>query len=146
VRIAISMTRAAALRALIISVMACLDAKGTDRASVGQPIHMFDPNIIASATAFQRAKETYDALVKTDLFECGKRLRDEEIAHKLPMDEPIPDVPYETFYELHDKAQQITIDLFQACDRGRPKFLTHQQELQTGAKTFWDRYIKGMPE
>src|SRR5262245_35168785 len=73
-RLAISMTRAAILRALISSVMACLDKKGTDRAGVGQILHMLEPMVAEfDATAFQRAKDTYEAVVESDAYARGKR-------------------------------------------------------------------------
>ena len=143
---AIWMARAAILRALISSVMACLDKKGTDRAGVGQILHVLEPMVAEfDSTAFQRAKDTYEAVVESDAYARGKRLRD-EVAHILIRNEPTVPVQYETYYELHDKAQQITIDLFQACDIGRPNFLTQEDALLAGAKTFWDNYIKGMPK
>jgi hypothetical protein len=95
--------------------------------------------------ALQRAKCEYAALVKGELFQRGRRLRDAAIAHLLVGNDPIPEVAYETFYELHDAAERLTISLYdEVCGRGKPHFLDHQGDLIQHAKIFWDTYFDGM--
>jgi AbiU2 len=126
---AIKMVRAGLLRATISSVMACLDSRGPDRAGVGQLLHMLEDAqvvaVYATGTAtLQRAKDKYEALVKSELFERGRSLRDGAVAHLLTGQ--IPEATYETLYELHDKAERLTIGLYEVCGLGKPRFLGHQ--------------------
>jgi AbiU2 len=146
--IAISMVRAGLLRATISSVMACLDRGGRDRASVGQILDMMDAQVVAvfatGTAALQRTKGEYDVLVESELCGRGRRLRNEAIAHLLIPSDPIPKTTYETFYDLHDAAERLTIGLYEACGRGKPRFLQHQDNLKSHAEIFWDTYFDGM--
>jgi hypothetical protein len=146
--IAISIVRAGLLRATISSVMACLDRGGRDRASVGQILDMMDAQVVAvfatGTAALQRIKGGYDVLVKSELFERGRRLRNEAIAHLLIPSDPTPETTYETFYDLHSAAERLTVGLYEACGRGKPRFLAHQENLISHAKIFWGTYFDGM--
>jgi hypothetical protein len=64
------------------------------------------------------------------------------IAHLLIPDEPTPTVTYETFFALHDVAEQMAVGLY--CDRGKPRFPKHQPDLARHATVFWDTYFAGM--
>jgi AbiU2 len=152
---AIAMVRAAILRAAISTVMACLDPSDRrgNRASVGQIIDMLkDAEIVAvfaepgqpegsGPAALQEVRRDYEALLKDDLFERGRRLRNEMIAHLLIPNDPTPTVSYETIYRLHDVAEGVVIGLYQVSHRGRPQFINHQARLIEGAKVFWDTYF-----
>jgi hypothetical protein len=76
---AIHMVRAGVLRAAIGAIMAAVDRRGTDRASIGQIIHMFDsmdlsvladrwPTADFGRAELQRAKDDWDALLATNDF------------------------------------------------------------------------------
>jgi hypothetical protein len=150
---AITVVRAAILRAVISSVVACLDRgdRRRNRASIGQILSLLleDAEVGAlfntGTTALQRANDEYVDLVESELFERGRNLRNKAIAHLLTNGNgPTAQAAYDTFYELHDAAEQLTIGLFKACDRGEPRFLDLQPTLTKHAKIFWDTYFAGM--
>src|SRR6266446_654583 len=59
--------------------------------------------------ALLQVRRDYQALIQSDLFERGKRLRNDAIAHILVPDDPTPTVSYETIYALHDAAERLAI-------------------------------------
>jgi hypothetical protein len=148
---AIRMVRAGILRALISSVMACLERgdRRDNRASIGQLFAMLEnAQVVAEFVAkprtatLQEAKAKYATLVKSELFDRGRTFRDAVVAHKL--NTAPPEVRNETFYELHDEAEQLAVALFEVCGRPTPAFLDHQDNLTAHAKIFWDTYFEGM--
>lgn len=155
---AITMVRAAILRSAIGSVMACLDPQDrrANRASAGQILDMLDdadlavlyrspgPAQDAASAALQQAKTGYDTLVAGDLFQHGRRLRNEAIAHLLIADTPIPTVEYQAIYQLHDAAERLVVSLYQIIGRGQPEFPDKEAELKEHSKVFWDTYFAGM--
>jgi hypothetical protein len=155
---AIAMARAGILRSAIGTVMACLDPRDRrgNRAGMGQILEMLkDPAVVAvfaepgtpqeaGATLLQQVKRDYDALVGDDLFERGRRLRNDTIAHLLIPNDPTPVVTYETVYALHDATERLVAGLYRVCDRGTPGFPDHQARLTAHAKVFWDTYFAGM--
>jgi hypothetical protein len=155
---AISMVRAGILRAAIGSVMACLDPKDSrgNRASVGQILDMLQDEAVVAvfpeaeqapdlgAAALQEARREYHALLHGDLFEQGRRLRNDAIAHILIPHDPTPTVTYETIHALGDAAARLVRNLYQVCYRGRPHFIEEDAELTEHANTFWDTYFRGM--
>jgi hypothetical protein len=155
---AITMVRAGILRSAFGAVMACLDPKDWrgNRASIGQIVDLLkDEKLVAvfpepgtsrdlGVAALQRVTRDYDALVKGDLFEHGRRLRNDAIAHLLISKERTPQVPYETMFSLHDATEKLVNDLYQVCDRGKPRFPGHRAMLSEHARVFWDTYFAGM--
>jgi hypothetical protein len=154
---AIVMVRAGILRAAISTVMACLDPSDRrgNRASVGQIIDMLkdqevvealrEPAISASQDeAIARVRRDYESLTNGDLFERGRRLRNDAIAHLLIPDDPTPTVTYETIYGLHDIAERLLTDLYLVSSRGTPQFIGHRGRLEEHARIFWDTYFAGM--
>jgi len=154
------MVRAGILRAVIGTVMACLDQgdwRG-NRASAGQILDLMNKDAAlvnvfpepgqsaeAGAGALENAKNVYSALVRSDLFERGKQLRNDAVAHKLIGVETRP-VHYEAIYSLHDTAMQLATDLYQACYRGTPQFVRQAATLSEHAKVFCDSYFVGMQQ
>jgi hypothetical protein len=138
--------------------MACLDPKDWrgNRASIGQIVDLLkDEKLVAAfpepgtsrdlgVAALQRVTRDYDALVKGALFEGGRRLRNDAIAHLLISNERTPQVPYETIFSLHDATEKIVTDLYQVCDRGKPRYPDHRATLTEHAQVFWDTYFAGM--
>ena len=137
------------VRAAIGTIMACLDEKGGNRASVGQIIEALKDKTLAdyfasagqgSTAALQRARESYEDLLKGDLFDRAKWLRHDMVGHILIRDTPTPKVRYEDVYDLRDAAEHIVTDLFAACGRQKPK----PAPVAEQAKFFWDTYLLGM--
>jgi AbiU2 len=137
------------VRAAIATIMACLDKKGGDRASVGQIIETLTDKTLAdyfasagqgSAAALQRARESYEDLLNGDLFDRVKWLRHDVIGHILIRGIPTPKVNYKDVYDLRDAAEQIVTDLIAACGRQKPK----PAPVAEQAKFFWDTYLLGM--
>jgi hypothetical protein len=155
---AITMVRAGILRAAIGTVMACLDPadRRGNRASVGQIIDMLkDETLVAvfresgtpkelGPAALQQVAGQYGALIGGDLFERGRRFRNDAIAHVLIPDKPTPTLTYETIFALHDAAEQLVTGLYQVCDRGKPRYPDHLGALTEHAKVFWDTYFGGI--
>jgi hypothetical protein len=146
---AIRMVRAGILRATVSSIMACLDSARHDRASIGQLFALLEDGEVLAVfteepriTTLQQAKAKYDALVESELFDRARSFRNAAIAHLLS--DPIPAVTYETFYELYDVAEQLTISLFEVCGSQKPLFPEYHKILTTHAKIFWDTYFEGM--
>jgi hypothetical protein len=155
---AITMVRAAILRSAIGSAIACLDGQDWrgNRASVGQILNMLEDEDLAvlypspgavrdaASVALRRAKADYAALIASDSFGAGRRLRNEAVAHLLIMNTPIPTVEYETIYGLQDAAERLVIVIYQIVGRGCPDFPNKRAELEANAKVFWDTYFAGM--
>jgi AbiU2 len=146
---AIAVVRAAILRALISSVVACLDRgdRRRNRASIGQILSLLleDAEVAAlfktGSTALRRAKDEYEDLVESELFERGRNLRNKAIAHLLTTNGRPPtarptEATYETFYELHEAAERLTIGLFEACSRGKPTFSWPPSDTDNARRNF----------
>jgi hypothetical protein len=86
----------------------------------------------------------YETLLEADLFERGRRFRNDAIAHLLIQDDLTPTVSYDTIYLLHNTTERLVIGFYRVCDRGSPPFLGHQARLTEHAKVFWDTYFAGM--
>jgi hypothetical protein len=155
---AIAMVRAGVLRAMIGTIMACLDRSDRrgNRASVGQILNLLDdaelaavlPEGKAAAVAqpglLEAAQRDYTALQEGTPMQHARRLRDDAVSHTLIREDRTPTVSYEALYALHDVAEQLTTRLYEACDRGKPKFLGHEADLRENAKVFWDTYFVGL--
>jgi hypothetical protein len=154
--ISIQMVRAAVLRAAIGTTMACLDPSDRrgNRASVGQILEMLKDTAVvavfpalgaAQELALNEARHAYSVLTERDLFERGRRLRNDAVAHVLIPNTPTPDVAYETFYQLHDVAEELVRHLYRVCYRRRqPRFIELKPTLIKHSKIFWDTYFQGM--
>ncbi|WFU52344.1 hypothetical protein QA639_21800 [Bradyrhizobium pachyrhizi] len=154
----IYIARAGVLRAMIGTVMACLDPDDWrgNRASVGQILRMLeDPKLVSCfpepgssapqcSVALQRARQEYQALTQSDLFKHQKQIRNETVAHLLISKKDTPILQYDDIYELHDVAERLTADLYRACDRGQPRFVEHEASLVKHAQLFWDTYFSGV--
>ena len=152
---AIRWIHAGILRAAIGTIMSCLDPKDWrgNRASVGRILHLLKDEPLAdnfagaekgSATALQQARESYEDLLKGDLFDRGKRLRHNVAAHILMTDPPTPKVHYEDVYGLRDAAERIVTGLYAACGRGTPNYLALRGGTDLQGRFFWETYLSGM--
>jgi hypothetical protein len=133
--LSIRWVHAGILRAAIGTITACLDPEDSrrgNRASIGQIIRLLKDKTLVdlfagagqeSTVALQQARERYEALLKDDLFDRARRLRNDVAAHNLMPDNPTPKVHYEDVYDLRDAAERIVTDLFAACVRDKPNCL-----------------------
>jgi hypothetical protein len=116
--IALAQVRSGLLRALVSAVMTCFDKQGTDRASVGQLLAMLEDDPVvakfqtgpAGAGALRQARGQYRELIASSLYKEAKDFRDAAVGHLL-VGLDIPEVTYETFYALHDQAEQLASHL-----------------------------------
>lgn len=153
--LSIRWVHAGILRAAVGTITACLDPEDSrrgNRASVGQIIQLLKDKTLVdlfagagqgSTGSLQQARERYEALLKDDLFDRAKRLRNDVVAHNLIPDTPTPNVHYEDVYDLRDAAEQIVTDLFAACVRDKPNCLALRAGTDEQAKLFWDTYERG---
>jgi hypothetical protein len=150
---AIHMVRAGIIRAAIGTIMAAVDQRRADRASIGQIVHMFDEMNISvftdrwadasfGPTELQRAKDDWGALLATGDFQDCKDFRDGAIGHTLVL--ALPSVPNEAYFRVLDAAEEITHRFYRICGYGKPSFPDHKPTLTASAKAFWDTYFKGM--
>ena len=154
---AIHMARSGFLRAAIGTIMAALDKRSRDRASVGQIIHMFQtilagpalavltdrwPNNSFGTTTLQQATTDWASLVASVEFQECKDFRDGVVGHTLIF--ATPSVPTDAYFRLHDAAEALTLQFYAICGYGRPDFVANRDRLTTQAKTFWDTYWLGM--
>jgi hypothetical protein len=130
--VTITAVRAGLLRALIFSVMACLDQAGIGRL-LDQLANLKVPNI-------QSIRDDYNRLRDSQLLRDAKRLRD-KLAH-LSTDRIGPEVAYETFYKLLEATEQLAASIFAACNE-RPHFCSIKDSSAMTAKVFWDTYFDG---
>jgi hypothetical protein len=150
----VHIVRAAILRSLIGTVMACLDKRGSDRASVGQILFMLNENtdlldaFRVSGGINAETQKRILAEVRTGYVNLGEQeksgrdLRDEAIAHILSRDPT--EVEYDTIYYLHDEAERLATLLHHVCDRGTPDFDKDQPTFEEAARVFWDTYFAGV--
>jgi hypothetical protein len=155
---AITMVRAGILRSAIGAIMACLDRDDWrgNRAGVGQIIELLNDKSVAQSlpedkrkvvaldVALQHAKTDFDSLLQSDMFQRGRRLRDDAIAHILIRDDRPPDLTYQTIYALCVRAEELVSQLYAVCDRGTPQFVDQKLATSDKARLFWDTYFKGM--
>jgi hypothetical protein len=153
---AVVMVRAAILRSAIGATMAVLDpedGRRGNRASLGQILQLLkDANVAASLTkrcgpdapTIQSVGARYAALVRSDRFKRGRRLRNEKVAHVLIPDAPTPAVEYADVYALHDEAERLASDLHELCGRAPAHFIAQRRIVEERAKTFWDTYFAGL--
>lgn len=160
---AVHMARSGFIRAAIGTIMAALDKRSPDRASVGQIIHMFEtklagpalamladgwPNAGFGATTLQQVKTDWDLLVASAEFQECKDFRDGVVGHTLVFAMRL--VPTDAYFRLHDAAEGLTLRFYAICGYGTPKFygtpefVEHRERLAAHAKTFWDTYWLGM--
>ncbi|MFZ0853660.1 MAG: hypothetical protein WAO08_31245 [Hyphomicrobiaceae bacterium] len=151
---AIHMVRAGIIRAAIGTIMAAVDKRGTDRASIGQIVHMFDgmknlailayrwPDATFGPAELQRAKDDWAALLATGDFQDCKDFRDGAIGHTLVL--ALPTVPNEAYFRVLDAAANITRRFYRISGYGEPSFPDHKPTMTASAKMFWDTYFKGM--
>jgi hypothetical protein len=149
----VHMVRAAILRAAISTIMAAVDTKSRDRASIGQIVHMFEgvdlsvlasrwPNAGFGAATLQQVKDDWQALLQSAGFKNCKAHRDNTVAHTLML--ATPTVENEDYFRLHDAAEGFASRLFTICGFGTPDFREYAPRLTANAKVFWDTYWKGM--
>jgi hypothetical protein len=137
---------------------ACLDPadRRGNRASIGQILEILEEPGVADAfanrwqpprsgaTALQEARRDYNALLASELFDRGRRLRNEAIAHLLVTDTPTPTVVYDAIYQLEDAAEQLMTRLCKVVGLGAPEFIEQRSPLTESARVFWDTYFRGM--
>jgi AbiU2 len=150
----VRIVRAAILRSLIGTLMACLDKRGRDRASVGQILFMLNEhtdlldafrmsgglNAESQKRSLAEVRTGYVNLGEHE--KSGRNLRDEAIAHILSR-EPT-EVEYETIYYLHDEAERLATLLYHVCDRGAPDFDEDRPKFEEAARVFWATYFAGV--
>jgi hypothetical protein len=114
---AIHVVRAGILRAAIGAIMAAVDRRGDDRASIGQIIHMLerlDLSIFVDrwqeptfgSRTLKQAADDWQVLLQSDDFKDCRSLRDNAIAHTLTLATPI--VLNDAYFRLHDAAEELT--------------------------------------
>jgi hypothetical protein len=155
---AIHVTRAGILRGAIGAVMACLDPSDWrgNRASVGQILDLLKEERLAAvfpargnpphsgAAVLPKVVREYGTLLRSELYDSVRRLRNDVIVHLLIRSERTPTVEYEKIDHLLTAAELLVTDLYRVCDRGNPQYPDFRRGFIENAKVFWDTYWRGM--
>lgn len=155
---AIAAVRAGAITSALVSLIACLDMKGqkkTDRASVGGLIHrlktdeyrdyfsQYHSGYAAYDQAVQTLEGAFTTCLSSDAFSAAKKLRNNEVAHILVLDDT-PTVTYECLDSVFHDVQIMCDIAFTALGCGRPTNKTYEARHKATADWLIKTYVKGM--
>jgi hypothetical protein len=87
--------------------------------------------------ALQEVRHYYDALLAGDLFDRGRRLRNEAITHLVVPATPTPTMDYDAIYQIDDAAEELALKLCAVVGFGRPEFIEQRHPLTVLAHLPW---------
>jgi hypothetical protein len=155
---AIIAVRAGSITSALVSLMACLDkhhSNYSDRASIGGLIHRLNTQEYRDCFApYHGSDAAYDQAVRTlemafttchstDDFAAAKKLRNNEVAHILVLDDT-PTVTYECLDSVFLDVRNMCDLAFAALGCGRPINKSYEANHHATADWFIKTYIKGM--
>ena len=155
---------AASLLSTIALIIAILDSKGGDRASIGQVIKLLGDARLENyflekrgqgcRAAVMRSKlsemrDQYSKVTDSDSFRRVVQLRHDEIGHLLLRDEETPASEHADVFWLADEAERLVLLLYEGLAMPlEPHFVVMRRETDANAKLFWETYLAaiGLPE
>jgi hypothetical protein len=156
---AVGMVRAGILRSAIALVVAILDSKGHDRASLGQisealKDHTFmeflettlykGRGAIVDRRKLQDLSDCYHKVFTAREFGWVKRLRHNEIGHLLMSGTPSQEVEYSDVFSLVDEVERQVIMLHEGLGIDGPQFVDQSKKTAEKAAQFWNTYFAGV--
>jgi hypothetical protein len=156
---AVEMVRAGILRSAIALVVAILDWKGRDRASLGQisealKDHTFlqflettlykGRGAVINRKKLQDLCNCYHKISTAHQFEWVKQLRHDEIGHLLMRNTPSQKVEYADIFALTDEIERQVIMLYEGLGIHGPRFGEQSKETAEKAVLFWNTYFAGV--
>jgi hypothetical protein len=156
---AVGMVRAGILRSAIALVVAILDSKGRDRASLGQISEALKDHTFVQfleTTLYKGRSAIVDRKKLQDLCDCYhkistaqqfgwvKRLRHNEIGHLLMSRTPSQEVGYSDIFVLVDEVERQVIMLHEGLGIDGPQFMDQSKKTAEKATLFWNTYFAGV--
>jgi hypothetical protein len=153
----VRMIQAGILRSAIALIVAILDSRGSDRASLGQIVALLKDNKLvefflkkygqgSNDTMNKKLVEVcnrYNQICIAQSFQWVKQLRNVEIGHIL-MAAPIPTIRLSDVYILADEIEQQVITLYEGLGiASPPNFSTEKRQTIEHANLFWNTYFLG---
>ena len=153
----IRMVQASILRSTIALIVAILDSKGRDRASLGQIVELLKDRTLVEFFLKEHGQSGTDAMSRklcelcndyhqiytAQSFRWVQQLRNVEIGHLL-MVAPIPTVRYSDVYTLADEIERQVIALYEGLGMASPpNFIASTMQAVEHAKLFWQTYFAG---
>jgi hypothetical protein len=155
---AITAVRAGSITSALVSLMACLDkhhSNYSDRASIGGLIHrlntpdyrdyfsQYHGEYLAYDQAVQALEKAFTTCHSSNAFFAAKKLRDNEVAHILVLDDT-PTVTYECLDSVFLDVQNMCDLAFAALGCGGPANKSYEANHEATADWFIKTYVKGM--
>jgi hypothetical protein len=153
------MVRAGILRSTIALVVAILDSKGRDRASLGQIsealkdhtfVQFLETNLykgrgaIVDRKILQDLCDCFHKISTAQQFGWAKRLRHNEIGHLLLSRTPSQEVEYSDIFALVDEVERQVIMLHEGLGIDGPQFVDQRKKTAEKAALFWNTYFAGV--
>ncbi|HXC88705.1 MAG TPA: hypothetical protein VNV18_00945 [Stellaceae bacterium] len=152
----IRIVRAASLRSTIALIIAILDGKRDDRASIGQMLKLLGDAMLenyfmekrgqGSHAAVMRRKlsemrDQYSKVIDSDSFKRVVKLRHDEIGHLLLRNEDTPTSEHAEVFWLADEAERLVRLLYEGLAMPKPHFVEMRRKTDASVKLFWDTYL-----
>lgn len=156
---AVGMVRAGILRSAIALVVAILNSKGRDRASLGQISEALKDHTFVQfleTTLYKGRGAVVDRKKLQDLCDCYhkisvaqqfgwvKQLRHDEIGHLLMRRTRSQKVEYSDTFALIDQIEGQVIMLHEGLGINSPRFLRQSKKTAEKAALFWNTYFAGV--
>lgn len=155
---AITAVRAGSITSALVSLMACLDKhypRYPDRASIGGLLHRlktaeyrdyFAPyhgSDVAYEAAHKALSEAFDKFRSSDDFSNANKLRNNDVAHILDLDDT-PAVTYDCLDSVFHNVRDMCDLAFAALGCGKPTNKSYEARHEATADWFITTYVKGM--
>ena len=155
---AIIAVRAGSITSALVSLIACLDIhhpRNTDRASVGGLIHrlqtaeyrdyfsQYHGGYAGYDKAAEALEKAFKAFSSSDEFKAAKKLRNNDVAHILDLDDT-PTVTYDCLDSVFHGVRDMCDMAFAALGCGKPTNKSYEARHEATADWFIKTYVKGM--
>lgn len=155
---AIIAVRAGSITSALVSLMACLDKhypQYPDRASMGGLLHRlktaeyrdyfvpYHGSDAAYEAAHESLSEAFDQFRSSDDFSNANKLRNNDVAHILDLDDT-PTVTYDCLDSVFHNVRDMCDLAFAALGCGKPTNMSYEARHAATADWFIKTYVKGM--
>lgn len=155
---AIIAVRAGSITSALVSLIACLDIhhpRYTDRASIGGLIHRlqtaeyrdyfsrYHGGYAGYDKAAEALEKAFKAFSSSDEFKAAKKLRNNDVAHILDLDDT-PTVTYDCLDSVFHSVRDMCDMAFATLGCGKPTNKSYEARHEATADWFIKTYVKGM--